>query len=251
MAHKEQREFLLQCKSRFPNYFKSNKVIEIGSQNINGTVRDLFDSEYLGIDIGPGKDVDFICHGEVLQLPNSYSDVTLSTECFEHALKWQGLLLNMIRITKPSGLIMLTFAGRGRPAHGTIDSEFGCSPYTTDHYKNITPLDFFNAISIDYFFNNWAIEANNSSCDTYFWGIRSHNEYKETNEIKELEYMLSKARGQLSQAVRIITEKDRAIADKVNELDRHRNELEQNKNSIGYFLKKLLKKLRGNLPRAN
>jgi len=237
MAHQTQFDFILQCKSRFPTHFASNLVVEIGSQNINGTVRDLFNSEYLGIDIGQGKDVDFVCAGDLLQLPTSHSDVTLSTECFEHASNWKAVLHNMIRITKPNGLVMLTFAGRGRPAHGTRDSDAGASPFTLDHYKNVTASDLISAISLDYFFDNWSIETNNAVSDTYFWGIRSHREFRETTEVQELEHMLSRARGQLSQAARTIIEKNQIIAEREKEVAQH-------KNPLGYILNKILKTLR-------
>ena len=57
MAHKEQFAFLQRCKTRFPESFGPNIVaVEIGSQNINGTARDLFaaGAKYFGVDIGPG-----------------------------------------------------------------------------------------------------------------------------------------------------------------------------------------------------
>src|SRR5262249_5245728 len=169
--------------------------------------------KYLGVDVGPGRDVDFLCSGEVLQLPTAYSDITLSTECFEHTAKWRDILLNMIRITKPRGLIVLTFAGRGRPAHGTLDSDVKDSPYTVDHYKNITVRELLDSdIALDHFFRQWSIEADNWMCDTYFWGLRSDHPYEETTDPKELESWLSRARGQLSQATEIIREKDLTIA---------------------------------------
>jgi len=160
----------------------------------------------------------------------------IDCEC-GHAAKWRDVMLNMIRITKPGGLIMLTFAGRGRAAHGTIDSDAQYSPYTSDHYKNISGLDFLGAIPVDHFFSRWSIEADNAMGDTYFWGVRSHNAYEETTELKQLEYLLSKARGQLFQATQITKQKDAIIFDQSLQI-------EQSKSPIGYVLNKLIRKLR-------
>ena len=45
---------------RYGNLFKNKKVLDIGSLDINGSNRFLFeDCNYLGIDVGEGKNVDF------------------------------------------------------------------------------------------------------------------------------------------------------------------------------------------------
>ena len=52
MSHKEQREFFLKTKQMFPEYFNNVSVIEMGSLNINGTVRDFYNPiKYIGVDI--------------------------------------------------------------------------------------------------------------------------------------------------------------------------------------------------------
>jgi hypothetical protein len=51
MSHFEQLEFLAEVKNIFPDYFEKKKVLEIGSLNINGTVRDFFDNcNFIGLD---------------------------------------------------------------------------------------------------------------------------------------------------------------------------------------------------------
>jgi hypothetical protein len=43
MAHPEQQKFFEQLKVLFPDHFSGKiNVLEIGSQDINGTVRDFF-----------------------------------------------------------------------------------------------------------------------------------------------------------------------------------------------------------------
>ena len=140
MAHKDQKAFIENILNRFnEKVTKSKNILEVGSQNINGTIKDSYpDLEskvWVGIDIGEGKDVDFTIPGELIQLPSGWADVAISSECFEHAENWSEILLNMIRITHINSLIILTFAGKGRPAHGTIDSDIGSSPYTNTFYR--------------------------------------------------------------------------------------------------------------------
>jgi len=105
----------------------------------------------------------------------------------------------MIRITHINSLIILTFAGKGRPAHGTIDSDIGSSPYTNSFYKNIDIVDFVTKFEIDKYFSKYAIEINHEDGDTYFWGLRN-NSYKDT-ELMSSEENLARVRGQLAMVI--------------------------------------------------
>ena len=59
MAHLEQRRFFEQVKTDYPKFFQSVSVLEVGSLDINGSLRDLFqDCNYLGVDVATGKGVD-------------------------------------------------------------------------------------------------------------------------------------------------------------------------------------------------
>lgn len=200
MAHQAQAEFLRSCFSRFVNLINSTEnILEVGSQNLNGQIRDYFPSaslkNWLGIDIGAGDGVDFIVPGELIQLPSGWADVSVSAECFEHALQWRQIFKNMIRITRPGGLILLTFAGPGRPAHGTLDTDPASSPYTSTYYKNISPQDILSSLELDKYFLRYSIELNQESCDTFFWGIRSS--CLEGSEWISNEESLARARGQM------------------------------------------------------
>ncbi|MGF1569124.1 MAG: glycosyltransferase [Nodosilinea sp.] len=210
MAHPEQQRFFKDIGQRFPEYFQANQqVLEVGSQNINGTVRDFFpeNTTYLGIDIGPGKDVDLVIPGELIQLPPAWADVAISTECFEHASTWPQILENMIRITKPSGLVLLTFAGFGRPTHGTLDSDLSLSPFTGTYYKNLIPDDIYEAIRIGEYFSSHAFEVNSEAHDTYFWGIRNSREFEgQPSSLRELEAQLVQTQGQLGQSAKKISD---------------------------------------------
>jgi hypothetical protein len=69
MAHVEQREFFEKMRDSFPDAFTGVSVLEVGSLNINGTVRDFFDAkEYVGVDLIEGPGVDRVCAGQDLRL---------------------------------------------------------------------------------------------------------------------------------------------------------------------------------------
>ena len=89
MSHTAQREFITEVKTRFPQFFTKKRVLEVGSLNINGTLRDFFSKcDYTGIDVGEGKGVDIVCEGQKYDGPDNSFDVCAYAECFEHNPYW-------------------------------------------------------------------------------------------------------------------------------------------------------------------
>jgi len=175
MAHPEQRSFVEALQKIYSDSFKDCKVLEIGSLYVNGTVRDLFQNcDYLGVDVGPGVGVDLVCKGEDLDHPDNFYDTVLSTECFEHTPAWFEIFENMIRMTKPGGLIFWTCASTGRPEHGTKNSKPQDSPLLVDweYYKNLTKEDFESKINLQDHFSLFEFISNEQSHDLYFFGIK-------------------------------------------------------------------------------
>jgi predicted GIY-YIG superfamily endonuclease len=205
MAHPEQQRFFEQLAILFPDHFVDNvNVLEIGSQDINGTVRDFFqpDANYLGLDLGIAKGVDWTIPGELIELPDQWARVCISTECFEHAATWPQILLNMIRITQENGLLILSIAGHGRASHGTVDSDLESSPWTTSYYKNLGPDDITEKIRLGHYFKRHGFQVNSEAGDTYFWGIRSAGCLNTFDDGWQSPLdRLARAQGQLSQAV--------------------------------------------------
>ena len=177
MAHKAQKIFVQSVKALFPDSFVSKKVLEVGSLNINGTLRGLFeDCDYTGIDLAIGRDVDIACAGQDYDAPDSSFDTCISAECFEHNPYWKETFLNMTRICKPKGLVLFTCATTGRAEHGTSRAKPGNSPFTIkewDYYKNLTEEDFTSVIQFDDdLFDSYEFSVNTSCYDLYFWGIK-------------------------------------------------------------------------------
>jgi SAM-dependent methyltransferase len=176
MSHKEQQDFISKVKENYGNYFQNKCVVEIGSLNINGTVRSFFnDCVYVGVDVGIGRGVDVVSLGHKYKMPNSF-DVAISCECFEHDPHWKETFENMIELCKPDGLIIFSCATTGRKEHGTNKSEPQSSPLTVnlgwDYYKNLTEQNFKEILNFNDIFSSFEFSENNKSHDLYFYGIK-------------------------------------------------------------------------------
>ncbi|MGZ7118335.1 MAG: class I SAM-dependent methyltransferase [Methanobacterium sp.] len=104
---------------------KGKKVIEIGSYDVNGSLRSIIESlepaEYMGVDIIEGPCVDEVCSVEDLldRFENESFDVVISTEVIEHVKDWQKAISNIKKICKKDGIIFLTTRSYGFPYHPT------------------------------------------------------------------------------------------------------------------------------------
>ena len=112
-------------------------VIEIGSRNINGTVRVLFpNAQWTGLDLYPGPDVDVVCDSRTFVAPTKV-DLVVCCEVLEHSDVWAGILENASEWLKPEGRIIVTCGGPGRPQHSHHD---GGRLRPGEYYGNLTPL---------------------------------------------------------------------------------------------------------------
>ncbi len=172
MAHAAQQAFIAGVKARWPEFFVQTKVLEVGSCNINGTVRDFFQEPtlYVGVDRGPGVDVDVVCNGADYDTEECF-DVVISTECFEHDPDWNKTFYNMIRLCRSGGLIIVTCATDGRPEHGTRRTSPADSAYATDYYKNLNVFDFEDNFPLGNWFPWYGFEKR--GFDLYFYGLKS------------------------------------------------------------------------------
>lgn len=170
--HKEQRDFVTSVRNKFPSFFSRKMVLEIGSLNVNGSIRDLFDGCcYIGVDVEIGPGVDLATQGQHLKFRDGLFDTVISCECFEHNPYWRETFKNMIRMS--SGLVVMTCASEGRPEHGTTRTTAGESPFTAEwnYYQNLVEEDFsFVDFSV---FDKYEFSTNEKSHDLYFWGLKS------------------------------------------------------------------------------
>lgn len=173
MSHQSQLDFVSSVRTKFPKAFNGAKVLEVGSLNINGTVRIFFDDcDYLGIDLGPGKDVDLVTPAHGLESPNNVFDTVISCECFEHDQFWRQSFQRMYDVLKPQGLFIFSCATTGRPEHGTTRTSPADAPFTNDYYRNLTAYDFASAFDLKNMFSEHEFSTCDFPADLYFYGVK-------------------------------------------------------------------------------
>ena len=110
------------CQHFFDTYaaaFNSQntvKVIEIGSQDINGSLRGTAPSnfEYVGVDFVAGRGVDLILTDPyILPFTTASADIVISSSCFEHSEMFWLVFLEIMRVLKPKGLFYLNVPANG------------------------------------------------------------------------------------------------------------------------------------------
>ena len=102
--HIEVRDWLGELRRQYSEAFVVDSVLECGSYNVNGSVRDLFTArEYVGLDWRPGPGVDVVSLVHEYQ-PGRMFDTVISTEMLEHDPHWRESVARMIELVKPGGL---------------------------------------------------------------------------------------------------------------------------------------------------
>lgn len=101
-------------------------VVDIGSQNVNGTYRPLFDRpawRYVGVDMAPGENVDVVL-SDVYQwreLPDGSCDVVVSGQALEHIEYFWLTMHEVARIMKPGGLCCIIAPSGGYEHRYPVD----------------------------------------------------------------------------------------------------------------------------------
>src|SRR5258708_17358138 len=132
MSHAEQHGFFAAVADVNRSLISGAKILEIGSYDVNGSVRSLFAAagEYVGVDLREGPGVDLVGFGYEIDGPDGRYDVTLSSYGFEHDPRWRETFANMGRMTRPGGPGAVSCASGGRPEHGPTRPDSADSPRT-------------------------------------------------------------------------------------------------------------------------
>ena len=119
---------------------EGGRVLEVGSYNVNGTVRPILEAhhpaEYRGVDAtsGPGVDQVVDCTALVDTFRPGSWDVVVSTEMLEHVENWRASVRNLINVVAPGGLLIITTRSPGFPYH-PFPGDFW--RYTCDSFQRI------------------------------------------------------------------------------------------------------------------
>jgi SAM-dependent methyltransferase len=121
-------------------------VLEVGSRDVNGGIRDLFrNAAYTGVDITEGDGVDIVADAASWE-PDRQYDIVICAEVLEHAPAWRDIVKTCWRALRPGGLFVMTAAGPGRKPHSAYcDEEPG-----DEWYENIDPAHLEDATTMFY-----------------------------------------------------------------------------------------------------
>ena len=177
MAHQQQSDFIAIAREHLPEFFVGRRVLEVGSLDINGSVRSHFEGcEYIGADLALGPGVDIACPGQLLEFPSGHFDVAISCECFEHNPYWVETFINMLRMTSASGIVIMSCATTRRREHGTARTNAEASPFTSKrgwtYYRNLTARDVRDEVPLGNWLEDWLCMASPEGYDLYFIGRR-------------------------------------------------------------------------------
>jgi SAM-dependent methyltransferase len=92
------------------------KIVDIGAQDVNGSLRLVAPSncQYIGVDFVRGKGVDIVLDDPYsLPFEDSSIDVCVCSSCFEHSEFFWLLFNEMIRILKPDGVLYINVPSNG------------------------------------------------------------------------------------------------------------------------------------------
>lgn len=122
-------------------------VVEVGSRDVNGSVRPLFERpgvHYTGVDLQPGRRVDVVADAHHWAPPHPV-DLVICCEVLEHEPDPAGLVARMIGWLAPGGVLLVTVATEGRDPHchrcGALLVPPRCQCDPDQHYANVTAAD--------------------------------------------------------------------------------------------------------------
>jgi len=178
--HKEAQNFTHFVKKIFLNFFINKRVLDVGSGDVNGNNRFLFENcEYHGNDVIEANNVTIVSRTKDLPFEDNSFDTIISTECFEHDPEYKESFVKIYNMLKPDGLFCFTCASTGRPEHGTKRTSPNCSYGTigniedmSNYYKNLTEIELNEVLQLNELFSVWDTYYNSDSKDLYFLGIK-------------------------------------------------------------------------------
>lgn len=100
------------------NEIKDKKILDVGSYDVNGSLRYVIEmlepKEYIGTDIVKGPGVDVVCSADKLagKFGKNSFDVVISTSALEHIRDWQTAISSIKQVCKPGGLIIISMPSR-------------------------------------------------------------------------------------------------------------------------------------------
>lgn len=109
----------------YGKYKDLGTVVDIGSQDVNGSLRSICPDKfkYIGVDYQEGANVDIVLTDPyVFPFADQSVDIVVSSSCLEHSEFFWLTWLEILRITKPDGLIYINVPSSGQHHSFPIDA---------------------------------------------------------------------------------------------------------------------------------
>jgi SAM-dependent methyltransferase len=143
------------------------RVLEIGSRNLNGEVRDLFPTSFFwGIDAWDGPGVDEVAEGQTWVASEPF-DLVVCTEVFEHVEDWPWILRTISKSLRDGGNAIVTMATDPRPPHSGIVPDM---LQEGEYYRNVSPGEL--ASYLRQWFTGWTLDYIREPGDLRVWATK-------------------------------------------------------------------------------
>lgn len=148
------------------NESEEYRIIDIGSQDVNGSYKPLFQKEnwtYVGCDMIEGNNVDIILkdiYNWKEMKSNSY-DIVISGQAFEHIEYFWITMFEVSRILKPGGMCCIIAPSRGFEHKYPLD----CWRFYPDGFKSLARYAYLDLIDA---YTQWDMGSYSDGSDT--WG---------------------------------------------------------------------------------
>ena len=128
---------------------KSLKILDVGSCDVNGSYRDLFQNEtwdYTGLDMHKGKNVDLVPNDEYnwTEINDSEFDVIISGQAFEHIEYFWLTIKEISRIMKKNAYLCIIAPSSGYEHKFPVD----CWRFYPDGMKAIAKYANLNTVEV-------------------------------------------------------------------------------------------------------
>jgi hypothetical protein len=144
------------------------RILEIGSRNINGSVRPLFPAlGYVGIDLVAGSGVDIVADGATF-VPVAPPECIVCCEVLEHTAQAEALVGHALDLLPPGGHLLVTCAAPDRAPHSAVD---GGALRAGEYYANVAPADLVVWVQRHHG-TITRLEHHQGRGDVYLWAVK-------------------------------------------------------------------------------
>lgn len=163
--HDEAKAFIMRTLERLG---PRERVVELGSRNVNGSLRMLFaEAYYLGVDLRPGPGVMVVADAATYR-PPALVDTVVCCEVLEHTASAPKIVENAYGMLVPAGVFIATMATEPRAPHSAED---GGPLADGEYYHNVGAMELYDWM-FSSGFRRIAIEENRAHGDLYAVGFK-------------------------------------------------------------------------------